>query len=315
MKHLPDNMHDASNHRTGKAWLAAVQGEPPGDSEARAGGLLSGMDFLDEAERAELQRRQEANSFVRQTLEALSQILTSETFRLVGDHLRRFLAFVVAMKLLGKERGTKENTVALSAFGETDHDPKLSSKVRDAARNLRRKLADYYDCEGRRQPLQIRIPVGTYVPDIDDRRVSVAISAFENLNAKGDQAHLCAVVADELADQLVRRGLRVERRASAQAGFAGLDYGLRGFLACAEDVLTLSVWMSDLRAGRLLSNQTFEGRRDDLLRLVRQAALSVMTELRRKQRVKPRIRCRPAQASRRSLGKHRGAPSQKSAAR
>lgn len=277
-------------------------------------------DFLGEAERAELRRLQESEPSAGRAIDELAQILASETFRLVRDHARRLLGFVVAMKLLGKHEAIKESTIAIHAFAErVDYDPKLSSKVRAAAGNVRRKLADYYATEGRLHPLQIRIPVGSYVPEIRDRRLSVGIYPFENLNPKGDQAYLCSVVAEELADQLARGGMiQAQRLLSTPPDLTGLDYSLRGFLACGEDVLCVSVWLSDLRPGQMIFHQAFEGQRDDLLKLVRQAALSIMKKMRpasrRKQAANRRMGWRLADASSRPQRRH-SAPSRRPARR
>jgi hypothetical protein len=87
--------------------------------------------------------------------------------------------------------------------------------------------------------------------------------------------------------------------ASAQ-NLSGFNYGLQGFLACGEDILHLSVWLSDERVGQTIFQETFTGRRDDLLKLVREAALAVMKELpvtaRRKDRTPRRNGCPAAGA-------------------
>ena len=48
--------------------------------------------------------------------------------------------------------------------GSAPYDPRIVSTVRVEARRLRRKLADYYDREGRTDPVRIDLPTGSYRP-------------------------------------------------------------------------------------------------------------------------------------------------------
>ena len=91
-----------------------------------------------QADRAELRRLQESSSLANQTLQAVDKILASDTLRLVRDNARKFLKYVVVMKLLDKKDAIKESTIAVHAFDErADYDPRLTGKVRAAAGGLR----------------------------------------------------------------------------------------------------------------------------------------------------------------------------------
>jgi TolB-like protein len=239
--------------------------------------LPSYMNFLGKADHANVEQLCQASSEARDVINQLTRILVSKAFKLAKENARRLLIFIVVMKLLHEEHAIKETTAAVNAFGEqADFDPKLTSKVRAAAGALRARLQIYYHREGQRDPIKIQIPVGAYVPEILDRRISIGISPFENLNPKKDQDYLCQIMAEELADRLSRSGaIQVQHLVSAPAS----GYGLRGFLACRKDLLQVSVWLSDYQAGEVIFTRTFEAPRDDLLKLIREIALAIVKEL------------------------------------
>src|SRR5438874_1108336 len=94
----------------------------------------------------------------------LDSVLQSPGFRR-NERLSRFLRFVVEQNLAGKDDELKEAVVAIEVFGrKPDYDPKLDSIVRTEASRLRAKLAEYYDSEGKTDPVIIELPKGGYVP-------------------------------------------------------------------------------------------------------------------------------------------------------
>jgi hypothetical protein len=96
----------------------------------------------------------------------LTNILHSEGF-IHAQRMRRFLQFVVEETLAGRASQLCEYSIGLSVFGrEEAFEPGLDPIVRNDARRLRQKLAEYY-----RQPgnsgdghVVIEIPKGAYVP-------------------------------------------------------------------------------------------------------------------------------------------------------
>ena len=154
--------------------------------------------------------------------------------------------------------------------------------MRVAAGSLRQRLQRYYKTEGQDAPIVIAIPLGTYVPDIQDRRWRVAVSVFENWNATGDQDYLCHAVADEIAHRLAetRHGL-ARRVARLETAGEHLDFGLRGSLECSRNRLRLNFSLSDLQHGVSVLSDHVEGHRDDLLKLSQQVAGAVAAELQR----------------------------------
>ena len=79
--------------------------------------------------------------------------------------LTRFLLFVVAETIEGREEEITEHQIGVQVF---DRRPGYSTIedniVRNYARQLRRRLAEYFAAEGNSETLRIEIPLGGYVP-------------------------------------------------------------------------------------------------------------------------------------------------------
>lgn len=79
--------------------------------------------------------------------------------------LAKFLLYIVAETLEDRKANITEHRIGVLVF---DRPPSYSSIndniVRTYARQLRRRLAEYFAGEGKDEPLQIQIPLGGYVP-------------------------------------------------------------------------------------------------------------------------------------------------------
>jgi Tol biopolymer transport system component len=94
----------------------------------------------------------------------VERIVVSKSFSR-SPQLVRFLHFTVEETVQGRGAGLKEYSIATKAFGRReDFDPKVDPIVRVQAGKLRAKLKDYFEIEGRHEPLLIEFPVGAYVP-------------------------------------------------------------------------------------------------------------------------------------------------------
>ena len=94
----------------------------------------------------------------------LDRILSSQTFR-TAEREKAFLRYVVERTIEGRAAELKEYTIGVEAFGRGDgFDPRLDTIVRTEARNVRRRLARYYEEEGHSDPVRIELPKGGYVP-------------------------------------------------------------------------------------------------------------------------------------------------------
>ena len=96
--------------------------------------------------------------------EQLERVLSSAQFA-SAESARRLLRFLVEETLAGRGARLKEYTLATDVFGrEASFDPKTNPAVRVEASRLRRRLEYYYLTLGRRDPVLIELPRGTYVP-------------------------------------------------------------------------------------------------------------------------------------------------------
>ena len=170
----------------------------------------------------------------------LDKVVASGTFRRSLRH-RRFLEYIVRAGLDGRHDQLKETIVGIEVFGRTldDYDPQRDPIVRVEAGRIRRKLARYYDGEGRAEPFRLLIPIGSYLPQLLSRtatppssRVALAVLPFANLANDADDAVFLLGLVDQLIDTVGRiRGLAVVARPSslkARDDGAGLkDLGRR----------------------------------------------------------------------------------------
>jgi hypothetical protein len=93
---------------------------------------------------------------------ALTRVLQSVCFR-KSAQLSRFLRYAVTLALAGEAGAAKETLIGIEIFGRRpDYDPSIDPIVRVEARRLRRKLAQYYQTEGREDPVRIDVPKGGY---------------------------------------------------------------------------------------------------------------------------------------------------------
>src|SRR5579859_5177258 len=90
--------------------------------------------------------------------------------------LCQFLRFTVEEVLRGHGTELKEYAIAVGVFKRSrEFDPGADPIVRVQARRLRSKLEQYYQTEGRAEPIRIEYPVGGYSP-VFTRRTSSEIS-------------------------------------------------------------------------------------------------------------------------------------------
>jgi hypothetical protein len=108
-------------------------------------------------------------------LAQLDRILASQSFKRVHPGTRAFILFVLAKKILGQEEEIKEITLASAVYQDDNYDPAEHHKIRELARSLRLRLDKYYETEGQRDPILIRIPCGGYVPEIVERHISIGL--------------------------------------------------------------------------------------------------------------------------------------------
>jgi TolB-like protein len=109
----------------------------------------------------------------------LERILQSTRFRKCTQ-LSRFLRFTVEQTLAGSDAASKETLIGVQIFGHRpDYDPGSDPVVRVEARRLRVKLAEYYEGEGREDPVRVEMPKGGYLPVFNRERLEIPSGAAE----------------------------------------------------------------------------------------------------------------------------------------
>jgi TolB-like protein/tetratricopeptide (TPR) repeat protein len=94
----------------------------------------------------------------------LDRLLQSSIF-LQSDRLGRFLRFAIENTLSGNTDVLKEYVIGTEVYDrKPPYHPSQDSIVRTEARRLRAKLKEYYESEGRQNPVFIYFRPGTYVP-------------------------------------------------------------------------------------------------------------------------------------------------------
>lgn len=93
-----------------------------------------------------------------------------------SPQLGRFLDYIVRHTLEGNEASIKAYSIAVDVFGRSpDFDPQSDPIVRVQARRLRSLLDSYYRGPGRHESLQIRLPVGRYVPEFSASQAAIPV--------------------------------------------------------------------------------------------------------------------------------------------
>jgi TolB-like protein len=235
------------------------------------------MEYLSAEERKQLQTLRATNSFVDEVLCQLQLILTSSRFKRVQKNAKRFLGFIVTRALLGGEGEITGKLIGARIYSEKIEC--YSTKIRVAAAGLRKRVTEYYANEGQNDSIEIVVPVGQYIPEIRDRRPSLAVTVFENWSPVGEQAHLCTGLSDDMAYQLQEAGVRVSRTLSGEDGRSQPRYGLRGSLECGGELLRINISVGDCLSGVIVYAASFEQRRDYMLHVSRQAAEAIARAL------------------------------------
>jgi hypothetical protein len=98
----------------------------------------------------------------------MQRILQSSAFR-NAHTLQQLLQFLVSQAYGPDAEKLKEYTIGVEAFSRPqDFDPKTDPIVRVQTHRLRQKLKEYYETDGRYDPILIEIPKGHYLPTFEE---------------------------------------------------------------------------------------------------------------------------------------------------
>jgi hypothetical protein len=104
---------------------------------------------------------------VEQCEDQVRRVLRSTTLR-NATTLQQLLSFLASRSIAGAAENLKEYTIGVEAFGrKSDFDPKIDPIVRVQSHRLRIKLKEYYEVEGKHDPILIQIPKGHYLPTFE----------------------------------------------------------------------------------------------------------------------------------------------------
>src|SRR5436190_19541046 len=118
---------------------------------------------------------------------ALERIVTSPQLG-SSPSLCRFLRFVVEETLAGRGGIIKEYSLGAEVFNRGDNfDPRIDPIVRVQARNLRARMAKYYEGPGASEAILIDLPKRTYVPVFAWKPPSDAAPSPEEVLAKAGE--------------------------------------------------------------------------------------------------------------------------------
>jgi TolB-like protein len=151
---------------------------------------------------------------------ALERLLGSRVFA-QSTRLSRFLKFGVEAALTGRMT-VNEYSIGVDVFEKKGgFDPRIDPIVRVHARRLRSKLKQYYDTEGSDDPIEISLPLRTYVPvfrarpakDAVEKRLaafrstpevadSILVFPFTNLSTSKDDDYFAEGLTRELIHEL-----------------------------------------------------------------------------------------------------------------
>lgn len=212
--------------------------------------------------------------------EALNRILVSTDFD-ATDRIRRFLSYVVEETLSGRRERIKAYNIATSVFGRDEtFDPQVDSIVRIVAGRMRRSIERYYLTGGRNDPLQIRIPKGSYVPVFEPfapKAPTALLSPvpatadyvgpvvlIDDFKQEGDQsahpdftAGLARLIANELSRFPAVQVFEAPSPAGEASSPAHTGYVLRGGTSSSGDQLCVDLMLVHTPTGRTIWADSF----------------------------------------------------------
>lgn len=178
----------------------------------------------------------------------LRRILSAGTFAR-AERLSRFLEYSVEQALAGNAHQIKEYSIAVEVFDKpASFDTRADTIVRVEAGRLRSKVLEYYDTDGRSDPLWVGLrkrgyrplirkrdgapkassrpaaPASASAPPVQagnpdsglDQSRAIVVLPFADLSAQQNQEFFCDALAQQITSQLAKvPGLRVVGRTTA----------------------------------------------------------------------------------------------------
>jgi serine/threonine-protein kinase len=152
----------------------------------------------------------------------LERMLASPIFTR-SERMSRFLKFTVERLLCGEAATLKEYLIGVEVFDKGESmDPRVDPIVRVEAGRLRSKLREYYETEGREDPVLISFAPRSYVPVIQRRTFpvlaasepvrpvserrpdSIAVLPFSDVSRRSDHRYFCDGLTEEVINAIAQ---------------------------------------------------------------------------------------------------------------
>ena len=221
-----------------------------------------------------------------------------------SERMVRFLRFAVERVLEDKSNELKEYSIGVEVFDRPEsYDPRVDPIVRVEARRLRAKLKNYYESDGRNDPVIIDFATGTYAPEIRFREdgtappaepaaSTVAVLPFANLSGCADNDYFSDGLTEELIHALTKfSGMRVVAWNSA-ARLRGVEQdvgevrrqlhvanALTGSVRIAGQSLRVRAQLIDTATGVYLWSETFDREMQDVFAIQEEIAHAIVRTL------------------------------------
>jgi len=125
--------------------------------------------------------------------EQLARILRSSVF-VRSERLSRFLRFIVEHVIGGNQNCLKEYVIGSEVYDrKPPYHPSQDSIVRTEARRLRGKLMEYYETEGRDDPVYVYLRPGSYIPVFKYKEAPVSVQSDADSNDPFSSAKATAI--------------------------------------------------------------------------------------------------------------------------
>jgi TolB-like protein len=114
--------------------------------------------------------------------EQLARLLRSPIF-VRSERLGRFLRFIVEHVIGGNQNCLKEYVIGSEVYDrKPPYHPSQDSIVRTEARRLRGKLMEYYETEGKDDPVYVYLRPGSYIPVFKYKEAPVSVQSDADSN-------------------------------------------------------------------------------------------------------------------------------------
>jgi adenylate cyclase len=245
--------------------------------------------------------------------ECLAKILSSPMFA-KAERQQRFLSYIMAETLEGRAEKLKGYNIGVEVFDrESSFDPTIDAIVRVEAARLRSKLREYYDSEGRTDPVRFELPKGHYAIHIEWREVdstqdisikattfpqpienkpSIAVLPFANMSSDPEKEYFADGFTDCLITEMSRlSGLFVISRQSSfvykgmvkRAEEIGLELGVRylleGSVQHSGEWVRITAQLIDAVSGAHMWAERYDREMKDVFALQDDVTLHIATVL------------------------------------